>query len=538
MPTLIQVFKADFIERTRTYRFLALIGVTIFMTYLFVPPVDADYVTVALGERRGVYNAPWVGTMMGLAVTTLLSLIAFYIVKNAIDRDERTGVGRLLAATPIRTWQYLLGKWLSNIAVLSIMLVVLSIMGFVMQQIRAEATDIDILALLIPLWLMGLPVMAVVGGTALFFESVPFLKGGFGNVAYFFLWIMVLSFSIVSGFDDGTLLQPSNDLFGIKVPVSNMQQLVSESYPDYNGDFSIGRSGFDSMELFVWEGVSWPVEIVFGRIGWTLFGAVLALAGTIPFNRFDSARRKPDEAASQPGRLWRFLSRVTSPFQVLWRLAARLTGRAIQPLTGIIRSHPAGGAFLAELRLNLGGQPWWWTAGLIILIIVGLTATDKEALADILPFAWIWPVLIWSQLGTRESRFFTESLVFSTPNPLWRQLPATLLAGFAVSLITAAGALVWLFVNGDFVAIMGLLVGAMFIPALAFALGVWSGTSRLFELVYLVWWYLLINSPGALDFMGISETAISKGVPLFYLGLTGVLLIAGYFGRKRQLGRL
>jgi len=538
MGALIQVFKADFRERTRGYTFLALIAVTIYLTYLFVPPVDANYLTVALGNRRGIYNAAWVGTMFGLAATVLLSLVAFYVIKNALDRDEHTGVGVLFSASPTRTWQYLLGKWLSNLAVLSVLLGVLSIMGMVTQQLRGEATGIDIRSLLTPIWLMGFPVMAIVAGVAIIFECVPVLRDSRGNVVYFFLWIAVLSFSITTGFSEGTFMRPTNDLFGISVPVSHMQRQVLESDPSYNGDFSIGRSGFDEVRLFTWEGASWPPAIILGRLVWTILGAVIAIAGAIPFKRFDPARHKPVDI--HHGSEWRqwIVDRLIAPLQRAWWKLAGLVERAVKPVAQIIRSEPTGSVFLAELRLNLGGQPWWWVVGLIVLLLVSFTRSDKQALAEVLHFAWIWPILIWSQLGVRESRYFTEPLIFSTPRPLRRQLPAMWLGGVAVALIAASGVLGRLIFSGDISSILVVLVGAMFIPALAFALGVWSGTSRLFELVYLLWWYLLVNGARSLNFMGLNEEALSLGLPFIYLGLTGILLLLGVIGRMRQINRL
>ena len=42
---------------------------------------------------------------------------------------------------------------------------------------------------------------------------------------------------------------------------------------------------------------------------------------------------------------------------------------------------------------------------------------------------------------------------------------------------------------GDWTAAGAWAVGALFIPTLALALGVWSGSGKLFEVVFLVLWY-------------------------------------------------
>lgn len=91
------------------------------------------------------------------------------------------------------------------------------------------------------------------------------------------------------------------------------------------------------------------------------------------------------------------------------------------------------------------------------------------------------------------------------------------------------------------------LVGALFIPALALALGCWSGNSKLFEVVYTILWYAgPIEGLAGLDCMGASEGSVSctcrpaeasfsTNTPLIYLACTVVLLVLAFAGRKRQL---
>jgi hypothetical protein len=79
--------------------------------------------------------------------------------------------------------------------------------------------------------------------------------------------------------------------------------------------------------------------------------------------------------------------------------------------------------------------------------------------------------------------------------------------------------------------------GALFIPTLALALGVWSGSSKLFEVVYMLWWYAgPINRVDILDFMGTGSDLLLSKVLLY--GLFTILLFAlAALGRKRQIER-
>ena len=99
-------------------------------------------------------------------------------------------------------------------------------------------------------------------------------------------------------------------------------------------------------------------------------------------------------------------------------------------------------------------------------------------------FAWLWPMLIWSQLGTREALFSTGSLIFSAPHAVSRQLLATYAAGVLVAAITGGGLGIHLLVARDFAGLGAWAAGALFIPALALMLGVTTGSRKFFENLY------------------------------------------------------
>ena len=100
---------ADFRDRVRSDGFLMVLGVTVFAAYLFVPPYGSPYATLVLGNHRGYYNSPWVGTLYGVVASVLLGLMGFYLVKSSVTRDYRTRVGRSSPApappSPCTCWE-------------------------------------------------------------------------------------------------------------------------------------------------------------------------------------------------------------------------------------------------------------------------------------------------------------------------------------------------------------------------------------------------------------------------------------------------
>jgi hypothetical protein len=527
---LYHLARADFLERVRRHSFLILLGLTVYLGYLFVPPADAAYQTVSLGNARGIYNSPWMGAMFGVTISTMVALVAFYPIKNTVTRDRETQVGGIIAATPVRGPVYVLGKWLSNMALLALLLGVMTGMGAVMQLIRAEDPGVNLWALAAPMWLIAFPTLALVAAAAVLFECIPRLRGGAGNVAYFFLFTTVLSLSVLS-FGEG-LAEPINDPFGIGYTISDMQRVILAYDPDYDGQFEIGGEKMTADPLlFHWPGIRWTTGMVAGRLAWVGGAVLLALAAALPFDRFDPARRRPRR---RPGRGQEELSPAPAAAEALTppKVASLspLASRRFQPRLGAV--------LLAELRLTLKGCPWWWFVVAGGLIIAGLAVTNDAQRRLLQAAAWLWPVLLWSSLGNRERRHNTEGMVFSVARPVGRQILAQWLAGLCVAVVTGAGFGAQRAFTGGWGDLAAWAAGALFIPSLALALGTWTNNSRAFELVYAFLWYVgPMNRVAGLDFMGVTPQAVAGGVWAYYLMAAGALLGLALLGRWLQLRR-
>lgn len=107
LNALYHMLKADFLERTRRYSFLTTMLLVFYLGYA----INAGLITIHLDNYRGVYNSAWVGSLTALVINFFLGIAGVYLVKNTIERDERTGVGEIIATTPLSKAQYVLGKW-------------------------------------------------------------------------------------------------------------------------------------------------------------------------------------------------------------------------------------------------------------------------------------------------------------------------------------------------------------------------------------------------------------------------------------------
>jgi hypothetical protein len=144
--------------------------------------------------------------------------------------------------------------------------------------------------------------------------------------------------------------------------------------------------------------------------------------------------------------------------------------------------------------------------------------------------------MVWSAMGSRESRFGTRSLLFSCARILPRQFVACFLAGLTVAILTGAGAGVRLLLARSFTGLFAWAAGVFFLPALALGLGTLSGTGKPFEgLLTAIWYVGPMNHTPGLDFTGAASGSHPISYALIYIALTAALLVSAYAIRFRQL---
>ncbi|MFE7531656.1 ABC transporter permease [Kitasatospora sp. NPDC057542] len=483
----------DFRDRVRRPVYAVTLLAAVGLGYLAVPNADGHWTIMDVGGSRGVYNSAYVGAVTALAGALWLTFGGFYVVRSGIARDETTGVGQVLAATPLRTSHYLLAKFLSNLLVLASMVGVLAVTALLMQLARGEDRAVDPVALAEPFLLLSLPVMAVTAAAALLFETVPLLRGGFGNVVWFVL-AMVLAIG-------GQSASAPLDGLGVHQVARSMgAALEAQQRTTDPGGFSLGLTKVDKpLGTFHWDGFDPASGFLLGRLALFLAAFAVALLPALWFGRFDPARGSGDAApvpaaagaAGEPSVL-----DGAEPEGARWA-----TAQGVLPRTEPRRAGAFGRLLAGEARILVQGvSRWWW------LVAAGLTvagfALPMDAVTGLLlPLTWLWPVLIWSRLGSQRVENGLEVLLGAYPSAR-RRLLAEWASGLVLTAVTGVAPLIRMLVAGDAAGAASWLGGALFVPSLAMALGVVSRSHRLFQAVYLPLWWILVNNVAAVDFMG------------------------------------
>ncbi|MGW3179571.1 hypothetical protein ACWDD9_09935 [Kitasatospora sp. NPDC001119] len=520
----------DFRDRVRRPVYAVTLLAAVGLGYLAVPDAGGHWTVMDVGGHRGIYNSAYVGAVTALAGALWLTFGGFYVVRSGIARDEASGVGQVLAATPLRNSRYLLAKFLSNLLVLASMVGVLAVTALLMQLARGEDRAVDPIALVVPFLLLALPLMALTAAAALLFETVPLLRGGFGNVVWFVL-AMVLALG-------GQSASAPLDGLGVHQVARSMGAALEARHESVgDGGFSLGLTKVDKpLGTFLWDGFDPSAGFVLGRLALVLLAIGLALLPALWFGRFDPARASGGatggaaaagagagagavaevvagessgaEGTETAGARWPTVPDTRLRTEPQWTEPQRTA----LPQAEARRAGAFGRLLAGEARILVQGVSRWWWLVAAGLTVAGFVLPMDAVTGLLLPLAWLWPVLIWSRLGSQQVENGLEVLLGAYPSAR-RRLLAEWASGLVLTAVTGAAPLIRMLAAGDGAGTASWLGGALFVPSLAMALGVVSRSHRLFQVVYLPLWWVLVNNVAAVDFMGAVRVNGSPGGP-------------------------
>lgn len=517
LHTVWQIALADFRERTRRSPFFVALVSCAWMAYM----VYSGKAEVTVGANFGFFNSAWCAAVMAMMANTVLSLFAFFVVKNTVERDDRLAVGRLLASTAMHSRDYIVGKTLSNFMTLMALSLVFLMGAPLFQWHRSEGYPVQPLTLVSQFVLLVAPTMAFIAALAVLWECIPLLRRGFGNVLYVIVWMTVIASTALKNL-------MGTDLFGyvIFMRSTRVAEIAQGITSAEEFELNIGHMESNHVGRFLWNGVDWNLANLWSRLEWVLVAGVICVFALTFFRRFD-----PDYGMSFAESRWKAFAasfrrkRPQKPAtqESKWAVASMAH---LSSLDRYAQQFQFVAVLRAELRLMLRGVPKVMYIAVALANFIAMVAPRSENM-NLLPLLWLLPVLLWSQMGTRERSSNTSGLLFSAPHSFLRQLPALWLAGVLVAAGSSIGMIVRAAGSGNRFLLMTCIAGGVFIPSLALACGVWSNTPRLFEALYVTWWYIALNGVPDADFMGMTQ----HGSPSLYF-LLGFALLGTALARR------
>jgi hypothetical protein len=543
------VARTDFLARLRSRKLLVFLAVVVYVGYLINSGSFGVFYMIADGPSvNGALTAHLVGLNAGMAGSTVMLLAGFYLLRGTIERDEEHGHGPVLASSGTSGSVYLLGKLGSNVAVGVLTAVVLAAAAVVNHALHGVGPT-DPVVISWPVFVMVVPLAVLVGAVAVLFGTVDLLGGTLGRVAYFLRALAVMSGPIARPEQALPAAVPATvkavDLVGLTLAYDLTFESIRAAVPGYEGGYANFGTGGSNARTFRYEGAPWPAWFVLQRLGTAVLGVGVTVAAAVPFDR---------SRTTAPGPLGR-LRRLLSPGRALARIRSAVGSLGQGPIDPEdpsggpptveavslppVTERGAGGfgrVVVVELRRILRGQPRWWYLGAVLLIAVpaGVAATggDTGFARGLLPLVAVWPLFVWSRIGSETARYGIRTQILASRYPVG-QLLAEWLAGCLVAAAVGSATFVLVVLNAGPTALVGVAGAVVFPPSLALVAGLWTGSPRLFEALYLGLWYVgPLNWGFVADFVGVTARGLSTGVPLVFAAV-GIGAVAVAAHRRR-----
>ena len=512
MNYIYSIVKADYLQRTRSYSFLITLAITFYAAYAFVPPPSASYTTLNITGYKGLYNSAWVGYVSGMMTAIMLSFYGFFLVSGGIKKDIDTGVGFIIATTPITNFGYLISKILSNFSVLLTIAACTFGVSIAMFFVRTSGSAFILSKFLIPYLLFVLPAMLVISALAIAFEVFLGRRSLLQYLIFFFL-IGALMANITA--QKNETLAVFIDPFGIRTMTTSIKNQLNAQFHTHVVNVSLGfvfnhKQGFRTFE---WNGIAITGLFMLSRLFWIILSFGLVYCSSFFFHRFDlkqhvNKRKKPlatENHTRGPVLAVAGFSRLTMPPLV--------TDYSIIPFVKT--------EFLLLLRK---GHKWLW------LLIAGLSVSILFVPVSIghlylLPILWFLQVTRWSEIATKEESNRLHYFTYASYKPLQRMLPAQILAGLLLALLLAMPLILRCMVASNWIAVLNIINGAVFIILLAVCLGIVSKGKKLFEILFFLLTYTLTQKIPFADYLG----AVAHASAIIYITIMAGLniLLAG-----------
>ena len=505
---------ADFRIRFRRVSTVIVFLLLSAFAYVWIPAPSTGRTLIQINGQRAIYNSGAIGMGTASLGMIFVGLFGFYVISNAIRRDVTTRCGVIAASTPMRSGEYLLGKFLGNLTFLATFVVGFMLSSMVMLLVRGEAR-IEPLVFIEQYLLLTPPAIVFVSAVAVLFESIRWLSGKLGDVVYFFVWATVLGVVAGNEASHGRISWArSFDFTGFGFMIDQLQHTLNTH------SVSIGSSPFNPAKpTIIFPGLTLTRDWVVPRLISLVTPLLLLPVAAVFFHRFDPVRT--GNVSGKGRRNW--LGKIQNLFKPLSR-------RFVVLLEIAGRGGSIVGAMWIDAVLTLTLIPFAFVA-LVAITIMNLVAPSVATL----PVVFAVLAIIVSDVATRDGRAGTLASIRSIPrlreNYVWWKLGSTLL----LSLLLCAAPILRTVLHGP-LALAALLGGIGFVASMATALGVVTANPKTFIVGFLTFWYVVVNDKGLtpiLDFAGFFGGSTGNTIVLYATISVIALAFAHAFYRVR-----
>ena len=509
MKYIYSIIKADYLQRTRSYSFLITLAITIYAAYSFVPPPTASYTTLNVVGYKGIYNSAWVGHVSAMMTTIMLSLYGFFLINGGIKKDVDTGIGQIIATTPITNFGYLLSKFLSNFFVLLTISVLTFLISIVMFFVRTSGSPFIIGDFILPFVFFAIPALFTVSALAIVAEVFLGRKLILQYIIFFFLFGALMA--NVVGHKSSTI-NTFIDTFGVNTMTNSVKDKVNTQYHEHIDAVNLGFtfSKKHRFKTFEWDGISWTGVFIASRLMWICIAFGLVYFSSFSFHRFDFKQASGKK------------KKAMAPANISHTNGTFAAGINVSLLPPVVTDYSIFPFVKTELLLLIRkGPKWFWLVNGGLWISMLFVKFDI-AYSYLLPILLFLQVTRWSELATKEVTNRLHYFTWSSYKPLQRMLPSQLLAAFIMAVALALPVILRSAAAGSVYSVVNIINGAAFVVLLAASLGIVTGGKKLFEILFFFFTYLITQKMPLADYLG----ALPHDSPI---GLISIMLMLNVF---------
>lgn len=513
IATVLAVAAADFRIRFRRTSTLVVFTLLSAVPLFWIASPSTGKVVMQMGGKRVLYNSAAIGMATAMLGMLFIGLAGYFVVSNAIRRDAVTRCGFVLASTPMRSIEYLAGKFAGNVVFLSTFVGGFMAVSMIMQVLRGDVA-LEPMVFVEQYLLLTPPIVVFVSVMALVFETVPFLSGRLGDAAYFFAW--VTSGGVVSA-----AMSRESAGWMRYLDVTGMSFVSRQLKDGAEASIHVGLNRFDPAKgVAVFHGLNADGLHTFERLVATLAPLPLLLIAVWAFHRFDPVRVKQTGPRSGDG----WIARVNGGLRPMMRPLAAL----LRPGDGLTT------AVRADAWLTFAMQPLFFVA-VIGIALFGLVTPPQKIAGNVLPMAMLGAGIAVADITTREQRHGMTSVVFTAPTLRERFIGWKSLATLAVGMSFVIVPILRMALAGQ--QVISAVTGTLFLTAAATFLGTISRNPKTFLFLFFSLWYFAVSGKGAtpaIDFAGFFRQA-ELSIELAWTGAALAPLAAASAWHRRQL---
>lgn len=414
-----------------------------------------------------------------LVMSIFLPLFGFAYVRGMVAFDRQTGTMEILLAGGVGRFRYVFGKFLSGFVLLFTLLLIVMAGSWLTVMVRFPGEQISVWRFVSP-YLALVPGLLFVSALSLLLETAAIFRSGRLNAIVMILYVIFFIVNMTVALNitqrDISSIGITWDFTGMGLLILAVEHTAIATTGNPIGSFIIlgSSSGVGGTNELFFTGLAQNVNTAMS-MGITACAALaLAVFAALALEKRPVTIRQKGQQAIQP------------------TTVAANTASAWQPV-------PAGEySFVSMLRVELrriaGNLGIWWlavTGALWIASWVAEASTTREMLLPLLYGASIFP---FSNLGCEERLTGVDDYLRTIPGAPLRQSLSSCSAALVISFILALPALVGALSSGLWAALV-ILGWALCLPTLGFMLGAFTKTRRTYQILVLVFLYVVLNMP-------------------------------------------